>query len=204
MLGTPGLLPVASGLRRVPPRAAQWPKRRLALGFGLLEVLVALVILAVGLLGIAGLLITEVKENGSAYLRQQAVQSAYDILDSMRANQVEAIAGAYNMCNLQGGGCPSGVSGGTVAAPSVQCAPTASSTTTVACTPAQMASYDVYRWASADLSQLPNGAGAVSTVASGSAVVVTVTVQWSNNPAPIPGVAATAGSYATYTLQTML
>lgn len=172
-------------------------------GFGLIEVLVALVILAVGLLGIAGLLITEMKANSSAYVRQQAVQSAYDILDSMRANQAQAVAGAYNMCNLQGGGCPGGASGAT-AVPSAQCAPSAYGVITVACAPAQMAAYDVYHWANVDLSQIPSGAGAVATMTSGSAVVVTVTVQWSDNPAPVPGVPAAAGSYATYVLQTVL
>lgn len=65
-------------------------------GFTLLEVLIALLVLSVGLLGIAGLQLTSLRSNHSAYLRSQATILAYDILDRMRANRAQAQADDYN------------------------------------------------------------------------------------------------------------
>ena len=65
-------------------------------GFTLLEVLIALLVLSVGLLGIAGLQLTSLRSNHSAYLRSQATILGYDILDRIRANRAQAQAGGYN------------------------------------------------------------------------------------------------------------
>ncbi|WP_045219893.1 type IV pilus modification protein PilV [Desulfonatronum thioautotrophicum] len=64
-------------------------------GFSLLEVLVGLVILAIGLLGLAGMQMVSLKQNNEAYLRSQATFHAYDILDKMRANRVLALDEHY-------------------------------------------------------------------------------------------------------------
>ncbi|HET8700842.1 MAG TPA: type IV pilus modification protein PilV [Nitrococcus sp.] len=66
-------------------------------GFTLLEVLIALLVLSVGLLGIAGLQLTSLRSNHSAYLRSQATLLAYDILDRMRANRAQAQTGGYDI-----------------------------------------------------------------------------------------------------------
>lgn len=55
-------------------------------GFSMVEVLVALLVLSIGLLGIAGLQLTSVRANQSAYLRGQAVMLAKQALDRVRAN----------------------------------------------------------------------------------------------------------------------
>ncbi|MEJ2108263.1 MAG: type IV pilus modification protein PilV [Acidiferrobacteraceae bacterium] len=55
-------------------------------GFTLTEVLIAVLVLAVGLLGLAGLQLAGMKSNHSAYLRSQATIVAYDLLDRMRAD----------------------------------------------------------------------------------------------------------------------
>jgi type IV pilus assembly protein PilV len=55
-------------------------------GFTLLEVLVALVVLSIGLLGLAGLQLTSVTNTRDAYYRTQAIALSYDIADRMRAN----------------------------------------------------------------------------------------------------------------------
>jgi type IV pilus assembly protein PilV len=63
-------------------------------GVSLLEVLVAMVVLSIGLIGIAGLQSMALKMNNSAYMRSQATVLAYDMADRVRAN---ADAGtAYN------------------------------------------------------------------------------------------------------------
>lgn len=65
-------------------------------GFSLVEVLVALLVLSIGLLGLAGLQAGSVQANNSAYLRSQATVLAYDLLDRMRANRAAALDGDYN------------------------------------------------------------------------------------------------------------
>jgi len=64
-------------------------------GFTLVEVLVALIILSVGLLGVAGMQINGMKGNHNAFLRSQALQYAYEVLDMMRANRDAAISTVY-------------------------------------------------------------------------------------------------------------
>jgi type IV pilus assembly protein PilV len=66
-------------------------------GFTLIEVLVALVIISIGLLGLAALQSQGLQDNKSAILRSVAVQSAADILDRMRANRTAALNGSYNI-----------------------------------------------------------------------------------------------------------
>lgn len=53
----------------------------------MIEVLVALVVLAIGLLGVAALQLTSLRSNHSSAMRSQATFLAYDIIDRMRANQ---------------------------------------------------------------------------------------------------------------------
>ncbi len=65
-------------------------------GVALLEVMISVLILAIGLIGLAKLQVTSLKHNESAYLRSQASVLASDILDSMRANRAAAQAGNYN------------------------------------------------------------------------------------------------------------
>lgn len=69
-------------------------------GFSLIEVLVAVLVLGVGLLGIAALQTQAVKTNHSAMQRSQAVMLAYFMLDAMRANKAAAQAGSYNLGSL--------------------------------------------------------------------------------------------------------
>ena len=56
-------------------------------GFTLVEVLVALVVLSIGLLGVAALQLTSLRSNHSSAMRSQATFLAYDIIDRMRANR---------------------------------------------------------------------------------------------------------------------
>ena len=66
-------------------------------GFSLIEILVAVLVLSIGLLGIAMLQIDALKNNQSALQRSQASMLAYFIMDAMRANRDEAAGGAYNL-----------------------------------------------------------------------------------------------------------
>lgn len=64
-------------------------------GFSLIEILISVLILSIGLLGLAGLQLTALRNNTSAYNRSLATNLAYDIGDRMRANKIAANAGAY-------------------------------------------------------------------------------------------------------------
>ncbi|MCH9697781.1 MAG: type IV pilus modification protein PilV [Gammaproteobacteria bacterium] len=66
-------------------------------GFSLVEVLVTAVVMSVGLLGIAGLQLTSLKNNDSAFIRSQGTIFSYNLIDYMRANRQSAIAGDYNI-----------------------------------------------------------------------------------------------------------
>ena len=60
---------------------------RIASGFTLIEVLVALLIVALGMLGNAMLQLQGMKNSNDAYLRSQIGLFAYDIADRIRANR---------------------------------------------------------------------------------------------------------------------
>src|SRR3569832_1379828 len=65
-------------------------------GFTLLEGLGAVLVLAIGLLGLAGLMTASVRNNQSAYQRTQATWLAYDVVARMRVNRAAALDGGYN------------------------------------------------------------------------------------------------------------
>jgi type IV pilus assembly protein PilV len=65
--------------------------RKRQTGFGLIEVLIALLIVSIGLLGIAALQMTALKNVGSSMERSQAVFQTYSYLDVLRANRDKAV-----------------------------------------------------------------------------------------------------------------
>jgi len=65
-------------------------------GFTLLEILITVFILAIGLLGLAALQMTSLKNNHSAQHRTSAVVLAYDIVDRMRLNKTANYTLAMN------------------------------------------------------------------------------------------------------------
>ena len=65
-------------------------------GVGLIEVMVAVLVLAVGLLGIAALQAVTLKNVGSSSERTQAMIQAYSVVDTLRLNKTAASAGSMN------------------------------------------------------------------------------------------------------------
>ena len=76
-------------------RAPRLPAR--ARGFSLLEILIAVVVLSIGLLGLAGLQFTALRGNSQSYERSQAQALAYEIADVMRTHRVAAGQGAFEI-----------------------------------------------------------------------------------------------------------
>lgn len=68
-------------------------------GTTLIEVLIAVLVLGIGMLGIASLQATSLRNSQSSLERSQAVIATYAIIDAMRANRTDALAGAYNITN---------------------------------------------------------------------------------------------------------
>jgi type IV pilus assembly protein PilV len=166
-------------------------------GFSMIEVLVSVVIVSLGMLGIAGALLSSTRSATSSYLQQQAVQSAYDIIERMRANDSQAsiVGGPYTAAL---GPAP----GTTVAAPTPNCS-------TTACTPAQMAAFDIWQWQTQVQNSLPSGEGSIAiTTGSNSTSTITITVQWIDTPGKAAfsnGAAAKlTATPATYTLVSAL
>jgi type IV pilus assembly protein PilV len=124
-------------------------------GFTLLEVLVALVVLSIGLLGLSGLQTTGLRGNHSALMRSEATILASDILDRMRANRTEALSGSYNIAF----GDPT---------------PTTDTACSANCTPEKVVSTDLFQWR-AYVGRLPGPGQGQVNVNSG---VATVSIQW--------------------------
>jgi type IV pilus assembly protein PilV len=66
-------------------------------GFSLIEILISVLILAIGMLGIASLQSNSLRSSQSAYESSQAVMLTYSILDAMRANRPVAGMGGYDL-----------------------------------------------------------------------------------------------------------
>lgn len=81
---------------------------RRARGFTLIEVMIAVLVLALGLLGFALLQTMSVRFSQSANYRTQATNLAYDLLDQMRANRLAAAqytAASFASGTETGAGC---------------------------------------------------------------------------------------------------
>jgi type IV pilus assembly protein PilV len=113
-------------------------------GFTMLEVLISMVIIAFGLLGVAGLQAFALKNSQSATFRSTAVLLAADLSDRVRANAGGAIDGNYNQPDI--------ASYGTAVSDCL---------TTTGCTPAQLAQNDLFEWQQRIARSLPAGAGVV-------------------------------------------
>ncbi len=76
-------------------------------GVSLLEVLISVLIMGIGMLGIAAMQATALRNSQSSVERSQAVIQSYTIMDSMRANRDSALGGSYNtggwMCSAPTG-----------------------------------------------------------------------------------------------------
>ena len=66
-------------------------------GFSLLEVLIAVILLSVGLLGVAGMQLKSQHFNRGAYFETQAIIIAHDMLERMRSNIAGQRAGHYHL-----------------------------------------------------------------------------------------------------------
>lgn len=109
-------------------------------GFTLLEVLIAVLVFSLGLLGVASMMLTSVRGNHSAQLHTQATFLAQWIGDAMRANPVAVMAGQYDATAV----------------------PATPATCATGCTPADAAIRDLAAWGTLVSRSLPSGVGSVA------------------------------------------
>lgn len=139
----------------------RWPGAR-ARGFSLIEALVALVVLSVGLLGIAGLYVTSVASGRTASLRSQAVMIAADLADRIRANRTggpsydDGVSGAGTLKAA----CQPGGAGG------------------VNCSPTDMANEDKAEWIALLNARMPGAVPTVTAVGPPLPTTYTITITW--------------------------
>ena len=93
-------------------------------GFSLVEVLVSVVIMSVGILGVAGLQVLSLQQNRSSLFRSEALMLGGDLLDRMRANSLQSYAG-FDFTDPP---------------------PSATDCEGDSCTPAQMKDFDIAWW----------------------------------------------------------
>lgn len=125
-------------------------------GFTLVEVLVALVVLSIGLLGLAGMQLGGLRASTDAYHRTQATLLASDMADRMRANTDGLRDDNYN--NI------------------TSAKPANPGCSAPACTSAQKAQLDALDWLTRLETALPAGRGMVADADDDG--VFTITVMW--------------------------
>ena len=139
-------------------------------GAGLLEILIAMLILSIGLLGMAGLQALSLKNNNSAINRSHAVFLANSMLDRIRANRTGSYTTAFATNTTSSSSSCDG--------------------TGATCSIAQIAAYDLSNWKCAlsttntcygpaknAAGLLPDGQGQILR----SGDEYTVTVQWTDS-----------------------
>jgi len=82
-------------LQRFPTNRRESPACQHARGMTLIEVLVSLIVISVGLLGVAALQTVSLRNSQGSYLRTQATALADDMIDRMRANRTVALSPTY-------------------------------------------------------------------------------------------------------------
>lgn len=124
-------------------------------GATLIEALISLLIFSIGLLGISGLILSSLAQQGIAQGRTNGAQLASDLAERMRANSLSTIGPSdYITPNVT-------TYAQAVAYTAKQTAAMASQCTTTACTAAQIAASDMATWLLNVKDTLPSGIGIV-------------------------------------------
>ena len=141
-------------------------------GATLIEVLIAIVVLSIGLLGLAGLQVTSIQSNYSAYYRSQATVLAYDYADRMRTNRTAALTMSSDSSF-----------------------PSSSSTNSVS---GSQSAKDKAQWLNTLALTLPDGTGQVQR----NGTQITISVRWNDNRGRIKPASDTSTPSETFIYRT--
>lgn len=136
------------------------PSKYIQSGVSMVEVLVALIVMSVGMLGIASLYVTALQAKTTSGSRMKAVNLAYDMADRIRANRFGATSYAL----------------------AANATPAAVNCVAANCTPEQMAGSDLFLWNAVlnnPTTGLPGTIVRSIAVTAGTPNVITINLQWS-------------------------
>ena len=157
-------------------------------GFTLIEVLIVMLLLAVGLLGLAALQTSTLRSNLAAYKHGQATQLLYDMSDRMRANNCKPNTSATPpfTCNYPTYASAANAyittnSNTYAQGKTMNTACTKAGSTT--CTPTILAGNDLIEWNNAIVATLPMGKGIISSTDNPATVnsVFVLSVTWDDD-----------------------
>lgn len=120
-------------------------------GFSLVEVLITVLVLSIGMLGIAGMQTTSLRLSSEAHLRSQATEIAYDLFARIRANP----AADYTVANPGNGNCID-----------------------QECTPDQIRDFDLTFWNNQLVNQFPNGVATITSNDVDNVTYIQLTINW--------------------------
>jgi type IV pilus assembly protein PilV len=133
------------------------------LGFSMIEVLVALTIISIALLGSAGMQLRAMQLGQGSQMRTQAILLADDLAERMEANKTAAVkAGLYVVAETS-------------------TAPTSPPACTTACAADDMAALDLYQWQTLVPTLLPQSSWAVRQAVAGNPSTYEITVKWTDS-----------------------
>ncbi len=160
-------------------------------GFTLLEVLVALLVIAIGLLGIAGMQALAINNTSVARVQSLAAIQAASLAATMQANEAYWTIGSLATTTVVG----QTLSDATLNGQTIDCA-------AAACTLAvQMAGYDLKQWGQALQTLLPGGQGAVTcTTGVVNPVTCTISVSWQEKNVALSGQGGVNLALQTYSM----
>ena len=139
-------------------------------GLSMLEILITILVVSIGLLGLAGLQFAGLRAANGAQEHTLATLLAQDIEERIRANGSAAAASAYNNVTLDSTSSPA-----------------AADCVTANCTDTQMANFDIYQWyglivpTAGDKPLLPEAA---INITSNDGTKFQITIQWGDPSGP--------------------
>ena len=145
-------------------------------GFTLIEVLVALIVISVGLLGIVGMEALALSSSSSARMRSLASIEAASMAAAMHANRA---FWSTNVITVTLSGQPAAVTAPTTLAGAGD--DDCNATTTPACVPAALAATDLARWGEALSKVLPNPQATINCPNGPPPLSCTISLQWTDN-----------------------
>lgn len=136
-------------------------------GTSLIEVLISVLVVAIGLLGIAALQASSIRYNHSSHLRSIAISQANNMVDRMYANSRGVELGHYS--NISG---------------------TPGDPGCTTCSQSQIAQRDAYQWNTANAQLLPSGQGTVTRNSNRHII----TLRWDGNRSGATGTGCSGNS----------
>lgn len=139
-------------------------------GATMIEVLVTILIMAVGLLGLSATQMMSLKNGNNAHHRYMAALAAHEMAERLRANSDGLELAAYDSKKADGSEA------------SVDCS--------TKCSPADLARLDLYEWGQVISTNLPGGAGLIER----NGREVTLSVNWDEQNTGLRSDGAEAGT----------